>query len=244
MNKLLRGANSGCAKNTESFTDLSLCESIHSSSVMTKVTVKAEDLTKTFSGKSIFKKVNFSLSAGESAVITGRNGSGKSTLMKIVAGLLSPSSGSVKFISDNADIGEEFIRLRSGFLSPYLNLYDELTGMENLMLFSKLKDPGRRDVSDELRELLLFVGLYERRNDQFRAYSSGMKQKLKIAFALLHEPELLLLDEPRSNLDKEGIEMIEKMAEAQKSRGILIIATNDEDDLKLCSQRISIEEYK
>ena len=102
-----------------------------------------------------------------------------------------------------------------------------------------------REVNDgELVNLLELTGLADRRNDEVKTYSSGMKQKLKLAFALLNEPELLMLDEPRSNLDRSGIETMERIAERQKEKGILIIATNDEDDLKLCSKRINIEEHK
>ncbi len=211
---------------------------------MKSLTVISENLTKKYSGKTIFAELNFNLSYGQSAVIVGRNGSGKSTLMKIVSGLISPTAGRMRFLRDDNELDREFVRTSMGFVSPYLNLYDELTALENLRFFSGLKSGKDNSDDEKLKSHLQFVGLYERRNDEVKAYSSGMKQKLKIAFSLLNEPELLLLDEPRSNLDRDGISIIEKIAEGQKEKGVLIIATNDEDDLKLCEMKINIEEHK
>ncbi len=211
---------------------------------MTSFKVISENLTKKYSGKTIFAGLDFSLEYGQSAVIVGRNGSGKSTLMKIVSGLISPTEGRMKFIREGKELERESVRTSMGFVSPYLNLYDELTALENLRLFSGLRSVNNNSDDEKLKSHLQFVGLYERRNDEVKAYSSGMKQKLKIAFALLNEPELLLLDEPRSNLDRDGISIIEKIAMSQKEKGILIIATNDEDDLKLCEMKINIEDHK
>jgi ABC-type multidrug transport system ATPase subunit len=211
---------------------------------MTSFSVISENLSKKYSGKTIFTGLNFRLNKGESAVITGRNGSGKSTLMKIISGLISPSSGKMKFIKNDEELEREFIRTNIGFVSPYLNLYDELTALENLRLFSGLKSSSRNYDDEKLNSYLQLVGLYNRRHDEIKAYSSGMKQKLKIAFSLLHEPAVLLMDEPRSNLDRDGISIIENIALKQKENGILIIATNDEDDLKLCDLKINIEDHK
>jgi heme exporter protein A len=94
---------------------------------------------------------------------------------------------------------------------------------------------------DSILELLKQVGLSDRKDDFVRTYSSGMKQRLKYAFALLHQPPILLLDEPASNLDREGIATVYEIMQRQKQRGVLIIATNDPGDLQLCDQVINIE---
>ena len=86
--------------------------------------------------------------------------------------------------------------------------------------------------------------MYERRNDVIRTYSTGMKQKLKIAFALMNEPEILILDEPGSNLDKEGKDLIRNICDEQKQKGILILATNNEREKEYCNELINIEDYK
>ena len=126
----------------------------------------------------------------------------------------------------------------------YLNLYDELTGYENLDFFYRLKSSRKDNLKDRIDFILHRVNLYEKKNELLKNYSSGMKQKLKLAFAVLHEPEILLLDEPRSNLDKAGVDMIYEISNEQKKKGILIIATNDEDDKELCDSILSIEDYK
>ena len=106
---------------------------------MKSFTVISENLSKKYSGKTIFSKLNFRLEYGQSAVIVGRNGSGKSTLMKIVSGLISPTTGNMKFLKNGNELQRETVRTSIGFVSPYLNLYDELTAMENLRFFSGLK---------------------------------------------------------------------------------------------------------
>jgi heme exporter protein A len=116
-------------------------------------------------------------------------------------------------------------------------MYDEFTGLENLEVLSRIRadhDITAALIADALRN----VGLWDRRNDFVRTYSSGMKQRLKYAFAMLHRPEVLILDEPTSNLDAEGIVMVERCVKEQSSRGMLIVATNDSDEATWCSQRV------
>ena len=133
-----------------------------------------------------------------------------------------------------------------GLLAPYINLYDELTGYENLEFFHKLKinQHRKKDFEENINKLLEKVNLNKRRNDLVKDYSSGMKQRLKIAFAILNDPPILLMDEPRTNLDRDGIEIIYNIAEKQKKNGILIVATNENEDTKLCNEIINIEDYR
>lgn len=210
---------------------------------MEKIEIECKDLSKSFSGKNIFKNLSFSVSSGKSVSVTGKNGSGKSTLIKILANLIQPNSGSISIKSDETEIPLENRYLRTGLLSPYLSLYDELTGWENLEFYYSLKSKKRNDIKDKLKFYLDRVGLFERRNDLLKNYSSGMKQRLKLAFSVMNEPEILLLDEPRSNLDKAGTQIVEEIAAEQKNKGILFIATNDEDDKLLCDETINIENF-
>lgn len=211
---------------------------------MSFVEINCENLSKTYSGKTIFKNLSFNISSSQSLTITGSNGSGKSTLIKVIANLIHSSKGKITLKSDNAEVPRDKWHERTGLLSPYLNLYDELSGYENLEFFFRLKSKKGRSSKDRIEQALQRVNLFEKKNELLKNYSSGMKQKLKLAFAVLHEPEILLLDEPRSNLDKAGIEMIYEVSAEQKKRGILIIATNDEDDKELCDDILSIEDYK
>ena len=200
------------------------------------ISLHAKNLTKTFNRKPIFKDISFEFSHGDSIAITGRNGSGKSTLIKIIANVLNPSSGEISISGGEKKIERDDYYKYIGFVSPYLNLYDEFTGYENLLITSKIRGSS----TDKINDILKRVGLFERRNDLLRIYSSGMKQRLKLAFAVLHSPDILLLDEPTSNLDKEGIGIVTEFANEQKEKGILIIATNDEYEKSLCTKEINI----
>jgi heme exporter protein A len=204
---------------------------------MTPVSLTVDGVAKEFNRRSIFRDVSFSLRSGESLAVTGRNGSGKSTLVKIICGLLSPTRGSLAYVVDGKPIEVDALKDHIGLVSPYLQMYDEFTGLENLEVLSRIRadhDITAALIADALRN----VGLWDRRNDFVRTYSSGMKQRLKYAFAMLHRPEVLILDEPTSNLDAEGIVMVERCVKEQSSRGMLIVATNDSDEATWCSQRV------
>lgn len=200
------------------------------------ILLKAVDLSRKFDRRPIFKNVNFELRPGSATAITGRNGSGKSTLIKIIANLLIQSSGTIDLYNGNEKIKRESVYRYMGFVSPYLNLYDEFSGYENLKIISDIRGSGHGNIDNVLKR----VGLFNRRNDLLKIYSSGMKQRLKIAFAILHEPQILLLDEPTSNLDLEGISVVDDIANEYKKDRILIIATNDAHERSLCDREISI----
>jgi heme exporter protein A len=206
---------------------------------MNPITLTVDKVTKEFNRRSIFRDVSFSLSQGQSLAITGRNGSGKSTLIKVIAGLLSATRGTVAYSVDGNSLNVEDLRYHIGLVSPYLQLYDEFSGSENLELLSKIRSDLGSD-SKRFQEVLEAVGLWERRSDHVRTYSSGMKQRLKYAFAVLHRPSLLLLDEPTSNLDQNGITMVEKVVAEQNRSGILIVATNDADEAAWCYSSIEL----
>jgi heme exporter protein A len=206
---------------------------------MSALSLVATGVTKEFDRRTIFRDVSISLSQGDSLAITGRNGAGKSTLVKVVAGLLSGTHGKVEYTVDGKRLEIENLRHHIGFVSPYLQLYDEFSGSENLELLSKIRSDVGID-SGRIQEVLETVGLWERKSDYVRTYSSGMKQRLKYAFAILHRPSLLILDEPTSNLDHDGIAMVKKVVDEQKTRGVLIVATNDADEARWCSAKIEL----
>jgi len=206
---------------------------------MSSMTLALTGVTKEFNRRSIFRDVSFSLGSGDSLAITGRNGSGKSTLVKIVCGLLSPTRGTIEYANGGKSIEGEDVRNHIGLVSPYLQLYDEFSGMENLELLTAIRS-DRALENGLIEEALNDVGLWERRNDFLRTYSSGMKQRLKYAFAVVHRPDILILDEPTSNLDKNGIEMVMRRVSEQKKGAILIVATNDADEATWCAKKIEL----
>lgn len=211
---------------------------------MEDIELICKNLSKSYSGKSIFKNLSLSLKSRQSIAVTGRNGSGKSTLIKVLANLIQASKGQVIIRNSKEELPKEKWYKKTGLISPYLNLYDELTGLENLEFFYKLKADDASGCSERVNYYLQKVNLFERRNELLKNYSSGMKQRLKLAFAVMNEPEILFLDEPRSNLDKSGIGIVNELATAHKANGILVIATNDEEDKLLCDDSVNIENYQ
>ena len=206
---------------------------------MTSCSITLVRVSKEFNRRPIFADIDLSLAAPGSIALTGRNGSGKSTLAKIIAGLLSPTHGVVQFSSGGKTMDLQEMRSRLGFVSPYLNLYDEFSALENLMFLSRIR--GDKGITHpDMETMLDSVGLGERMHDRVGTFSSGMKQRLKYAFALLHKPSVLILDEPTSNLDTEGSAFVHEIVVNQRKSGILVVATNDAHEASWCERRIRL----
>lgn len=195
-----------------------------------RLRLAANSLSKSYDGYLVFEGVGFDIRESEGLVITGANGSGKSTLIKILCGLVRPDSGQVVFEVGEKEIPMERRRLHFGLVSSEFQLYDELTARENYVFFRKL-----RYVNAEVYDadgLLADYGLGGRGDDRAGSFSSGMKQRLKYMIASSGAPGVLLLDEPTSNLDEEGIAMVDRICSMQKENGILVVATNDKRDYR------------
>jgi heme exporter protein A len=178
----------------------------------------------------VFEGVTASVGHGEVLVVTGPNGSGKSTLLLVIAGLLRPTRGRVVATLDEKPLPPEDRREWLGMVAPDLTLYPELTALENLRFFERVR--GREPREDELIALLERVGLTGRGHDLVGTFSSGMRQRLKYAFALAHQPKVLLLDEPTANLDVAGVSMVEELIAEQRRRGVLVLATNEPEEVR------------
>jgi heme ABC exporter ATP-binding subunit CcmA len=163
--------------------------------------IRFESIEKRYGGLYALRRVSLEIAAGECVALAGRNGSGKTTLLRITAGLARPSYGQVTFPGAVADDGAR--ASRTGFVGHATMLYDELTAEENLMLFARLLEIPEPDARAE--SLLRDVELYDRRASLVRTFSRGMRQRMAIARALLHEPSVLLLDEPATGLDPQGV---------------------------------------
>ena len=203
---------------------------------MMKLTL--ENVGKDFENKRIFNKISFDLESGKSAAIIGPNGSGKTTLVRIVCGLIRPSRGKIVYSVNQKTIDIQDVYKHIGLVGPYLELYEELTAMENLLFFAKMKRVSH--AREKILSLMDQLNLAGREDDNVRTYSSGMRQRLKYVFALLSNPEILVLDEPTSNLDSDGIDRVYEIMRIQKNKNILLIATNDQDDLKFGDFQIAV----
>ena len=165
------------------------------------VGVRFENIDKRYGGVYALRRVSLEIAAGECVVLAGRNGSGKTTLLRIAARLVRPSSGTLTFLNNKQGAVTEVSQ--AGFVSHATMVYDELTAEENLLLFAQLL--GIAEPTARAGTLLEEVGLTDRRNSLVRTFSRGMRQRVAIARALLNEPSILLLDEPATGLDPQGV---------------------------------------
>ncbi|HRI45858.1 MAG TPA: ABC transporter ATP-binding protein [Ignavibacteriaceae bacterium] len=209
---------------------------------MISYTLNVDSITKTFGRRLIFKNVSLNCEQLGIWGIAGPNGSGKSTFVKCLCGIISPSSGKITHTLNGREIESEELHNHIGFVSPYLVLYDEFTAEENLKFFAEIRGVkyNQAKIDYLLNEFLLF----DRKKDFVKAYSSGMKQRLKFLFALMHSPALVILDEPISNLDNSGKEKVYKIIGEEAKKSIIIIASNDDSDLALCSSVLELTNYK
>lgn len=193
------------------------------------VSLEWQDLGKAFGRRVLFRGLAHRLETGQSLVVTGPNGSGKSTLLRVLLGLSRPTRGRVAYRVDGRELTPTEAHPHVGLVSPELVLYDELTAAENLRFFARLR--GLKGAEERVSEVLDLIGLPSRRDDRLKTFSSGMRQRMKYAYALLHRPRLLFLDEPSANLDLEGIRLVERVIEQQRPHGITVVATNEEREL-------------
>ncbi len=202
----------------------------------------ADRLGKRFGRRVLFRDLSFELEGGRSLAVTGANGAGKSTLLRMVAGVLRPTRGAVALHLDGRVLSDEERPLRTGLVAPYLNVYDGFTARENLAFLAQARRlPG---APARIEAVLELVTLADRADDLVGTYSSGMKQRVKYAAALLAQPPLLLLDEPAANLDAAGLAMVERVTASQRAAGgLLVIATNVAAEAEKCDAVIRIEDF-
>jgi heme exporter protein A len=187
--------------------------------VFSLVGLRFENIDKRYGGLLALRSVSLAIAPGECVVFAGRNGSGKTTLLRIAARLARPSRGSVSFSGKSGD-GEENA-VRPGFVAHATMVYDELTAEENLLLFARLQDVQQPE--NRVEALLNEVGLSERRASLVRTFSRGMRQRVAIARALLHEPAVLLFDEPATGLDPQGVAWLAEAIRRLRDSGHTIL---------------------
>ena len=209
-------------------------------SIHPKYKLRLTNIAKHFGRTLLFKKISFQLVSGEIVAIIGWNGSGKSTLLRIIAGLARPSVGRVEMFQEEKLLISGMKRQFVGMVAPALSLYDELSARENLTFFVQVR--GIYFDGTSIDNILQRVGLSGWEDEPYGIYSSGMKQRLKIAQALLHQPPLLLLDEPFSNLDSKGIEIVDQIIKEQKKWGMIIIASNEQREIEHADRIINLSQ--
>jgi heme exporter protein A len=207
------------------------------------IRLTAQDLGKRFGRRVLFRALSFELTGGQSLAITGANGSGKSTLVRILAGVMRASRGEVALQVNGAEVEAEDRPLHAGLVAPYLNVYDGFSARENLAFIARARHLP--DARARIDDLLGLVALLDRADDLVATYSSGMKQRVRFAAALLPAPPLLLLDEPTSNLDAAGLRMVDRVIQRQlDEKLLLVVATNDASEAARCQRQLSVEDYR
>jgi heme exporter protein A len=199
--------------------------------------LRFENIDKRYGGLYALRRVSLEIAPGECVALAGRNGSGKTTLLRIAAQLVRPSAGTLTFSPQQpGQNGSERATKATGFVAHATMVYDELTAEENLLLFARLleiAEPSRR-VESLLRE----VGLYERRDSLVRTFSRGMRQRVAIARALLHEPSVLLLDEPATGLDPQGVSWLaETLRRLRDAGSTILMSLHGESEISALATR-------
>lgn len=196
---------------------------------------------KRFNREWIFRNADLEFNASSSYAITGPNGSGKSTLLQCIGGMLQLSEGSMEYAMDNAPLANEEAYRQISYCAPYFDVIEEMTLIEFLQFHNQFKsfinDFTISNVIDE-------IGLKHAAHKQIRYYSSGMKQRVKLAQAILSDASIILLDEPCSNLDANGIELYHRLISQHCKQRLVIVCSNDEIEYNFTSERISITDYK
>ena len=170
--------------------------------------------------------------------MTGPNGSGKSPLLRMLAGLLTPTSGSAAIAVDGVDLTRSELRSAVGLAAPDVHLYSDLTARENLLFLAEaagISDAAR--AADDARNE---VGLTGRSDDRISELSSGLRQRACIAAALVKNPRVLLMDEPSLSLDPEGVSVLREIIRSRAERGMVVLATNDEAEADLAGTRLAL----
>jgi len=183
--------------------------------------VTARAVERSYGARRVLRDVSFALARGDALLVTGPNGAGKTTLLRLLVGLAVPSRGTI-------DVALH--RSRLGFVGHEPLVYRELTALENLDLYGRLyRVPERRE---RIGMLLERFGLWDARGERVSAFSRGMTQRLGLCRALLHEPELLVLDEPHSALDTQGAGLLDQELESLAGQSTLVVATHEPERLE------------
>ena len=196
--------------------------------------VRFENIEKRYGSLFALRRVSLKVAAGECVAFAGRNGSGKTTLLRIAARLVRASGGAVHFVGSGSEPAKEATQI--GFVAHATMVYDELTAEENLLMFAKLQ--GIAETGTRVEKMLEEVGLLERRSSLVRTFSRGMRQRVAIARALLNEPAVLLLDEPSTGLDPEGITWLANTLRAARDAGrTILMSLHGESEISALATR-------
>jgi len=199
------------------------------------------DTGKRFNRDWIFRHLNFTFETPYSYAIIGPNGSGKSTLLQLLAGSLDINEGKINWFAEDKPLEESNVFRFISLTAPYLEVIEEMTAIEFLKFHRQFKPLlNGIDVNDILNE----IGLKSASNKQIRYYSSGMKQRIKLAQAIFSDTPVVLLDEPCTNLDENGYHLYYSLVDKYCKGRLVIVSSNDEKEFVFCNEKINIQDFK
>lgn len=203
--------------------------------------VKLDKVRKRFEHEWIIKDLTHTFTSGKAYAILGPNGSGKSTLMQLISGAVSPSMGSITYSSDGKDIPVDNIFRQVSYSGPYIQLVEEMTLREHIRFHSQFK-PFRQNLQEN--DILALTNLGHHADRQVRNFSSGMKQRVKLALSILSDAAILLLDEPATNLDDTGLRWYLDLLEQHRTGRLVIVSSNRPEEYSFCDEQLNILDYK
>jgi ABC-2 type transport system ATP-binding protein len=186
--------------------------------------IETRNLTKTFGSFTAVRGLSLTVHPGEIYGLLGPNGAGKTTTLMLILGILSPTAGEVRIFGERLDPDSFEVKRRMGVMAERPGFYDDMTAWEHLLFYAQLYNA--RDAEPRIRRLLEQVNLWEWRDALAGSYSTGMRRKLSLVCALVHAPDLLILDEPVANLDPYGIVQIREILDQERARGCAILASS------------------
>lgn len=200
-----------------------------------------ENISKRYKFEWIFRNITTEFEQGNSYAILGSNGSGKSTFLKILSGHLTPSKGNISFEQNGQKIEIDDVYKSVSFCAPYIDLIEEYTLTEAIDFHQKFK-PFLKGLNS--KELIQILNFSKSKNKQIRHFSSGMKQRLKLVLAICSDTPALFLDEPTTNLDRQGMDWYRDLIEKFAKNRLVTVASNVEIDYQFCDTHLSIMDYK
>jgi ABC-type multidrug transport system ATPase subunit len=210
--------------------------------VENSISIHLQAVSKKYNREWIFKNLDLEITPGSRLVLLGANGSGKSTLLQVISGYLIPDSGKVKFVSNATEIKEEMAHEHISFASPFLQLSEEFT-LKEVVEHTLIYKPFLNNLN--AASVIDLVELKAASNKPLKHFSSGMKQRVKLAMAILANSELLFLDEPLSNLDANGVKWYQHMiAQYAANKTIVVCSNTIKDEYSFCEKELNMADHK
>jgi ABC-type multidrug transport system ATPase subunit len=205
------------------------------------MTINLKNISKRYGSEWILKRIDLQLLKNEKYAVVGPNGSGKSTLLKIIANGIVPTHGNIDYILPGSlQLSDFDINKNIAFTAPYISILEDMTLKEMYLFHSRLSPMH----CSNLEDFLEIVGLQKHQNKQIRHFSSGMKQRVKIALAILSQTDVLILDEPATNFDETATQWYLNLMAKYTENKIVLIGSNQEREYGFCTHRINVLDYK